>query len=95
MDSTATIERVRTDDIGPGQSFTATAIKLCFRLQERDNSVTLCWVPAHNGVQGNEVADEYVRAAAEGADPGDPVQGEYRWETSLPHITRVAAERRS
>ena len=33
------------------------------------------------------MADEFARPAAEGADPADAVQDEYRWDTSLSHMT--------
>ena len=49
------------------------------------------WVPAHHGV----LADEYAEAAAEGNRPGSAVPDDYRWETSLSHMTRVATEARS
>ena len=35
VDSTAAIERVRTDSIGPGQRFAAVAIEVCTRLLAR------------------------------------------------------------
>lgn len=57
MDSTMAIE-IRSDSIGPGQGFAVTAIEVCTRPRERDNEVTIRWVPAHQGVLGNEKADE-------------------------------------
>ena len=53
------------------------------------------WVPAHYGAPGNEVADEYAKAAAESSSPDDAVRDDYRWETSLSHMARVATEARS
>ena len=61
----------------------------------RDNGVTVRWAPAHYGVLGNEKADEYARAVAEGTEPDSTDPDEYRWESSLSHMTRVAAEARS
>ena len=49
---------IRSDSIGPGQGFAVTAIEVCTRPRERDNEVTIRWVPAHQGVLGNEKADE-------------------------------------
>ena len=40
-DSTASIERVRSDAIGPGQRFAVAAIKVCARLVSRSNEVAI------------------------------------------------------
>ena len=95
VDSTSAIDRVRSDSIGPGQCFAVTAIEACARIMSRSNEVSIRWVPAHQGVLGNEKADEYAKASAEGGRPGNDVPDEYRWETSLSHMTRVATEARS
>ena len=52
----------------------------------RDNEVTVRWVPVH---RGNEVADEYAKAAAIGGASGGEISGEeipdgYLDETSSP-----------
>ena len=95
MGSAAAIERVWSDSIGPGQRFAVAVIGVCTRLMSRDNEVTVSWAPAHHGVLGNEKADEYAKAAAEGTEPDSAVPDEYWWETSLSHMTRVATEARS
>ena len=59
------------------------------------HEVTIRWVPAHHGVTGNEKADEFVKAAAEGIRPDSAVPDELRWETSLWHMTRIVTEGRS
>ena len=58
----------------------------------RDNEVTVRWMPEHQGIESNERADELAKAVAEGESPADAVPDEYQWETSLSHMTRVAAE---
>ena len=49
----------------------------------------------HHGALGNEAADEYAKAEAESNSPDGAVPDDYRWETSLSHIAKVAAEARS
>ena len=96
VDSTSAIDRVRTDALGPGQRFAIAAMEVCDRVLARDNDVTIRWVPTHLGVPGNEKADEFAKTAASRAAPcsdGD-VPDELRWEASLSHITRSAAEAR-
>lgn len=43
-------------------------------------------------IEGNEKADEFAKAAAEGGSPTDAVADGYRWEASLSHMTRVTTE---
>ena len=93
--STAAIERIRSGSIGPDQRYAVAAIEVCTRLRLRDNKVVIRWVPAHQGVLGNEKADEYAKAAAEEGEPNSAVPGEYRWETSLSHMARVDTEAQS
>ena len=70
-------------------------MEVCTRVLARDNKVTIRWVPAHHGVPGSEIADEYAKTAAEGSPPRDEVPDEYnRWETSLSNMTKAAAEAR-
>ena len=46
-DSTATIGRVRTDALGPGQRFAVAAIEVCDRILAGGNQVTIQWAPSH------------------------------------------------
>ena len=71
------------------------AIEVCSRILARDNDVTIRWVPAHSGATGNEVADRYAKSVATGGAPVEEIPEGYADETSLSHMTRVAAETRS
>ena len=86
VDSTAAIDRVRSDTTGSGQRFAIAAMEVCSRIVIRDNEVTIRWVPAHHRITGNGKVDEYAKAAARRETPcSDDVMDEYRWETSLSH----------
>ena len=89
-DSTAAINRVRTDAVGPGQHLARPTIEVCSRIVSRDNEVTVLWVPAHVGIAGNQEADMLAKEAAEGRI--HEVLDEYRWEASLSHLSRVVTE---
>ena len=71
------------------------AIEVGTRITARDNSVTIRWVPAHSGAEGNEVADDYAKSAATGSSPVEAIPEGYAGETSLSHMTKVATEARS
>ena len=90
-DSQAAILRIRTDEIGPGQQWARAAIEVCSQLVQRGNEVTVQWVPAHVGIEGNEVADRFAKEAAEGRQHS--VEDRLRWEASLSHLSRVVTER--
>ena len=93
VDSTSAIERIRTDYLGPGQQFAIAAIEVCIRIMSRQNKVTICWVPAHHAIQGNETADTMAKIAAEGTHLEYNVPDNYRLETSLAHMSRVASDK--
>lgn len=89
----AAIEKIRMDIIGPVQPFAVATTEVCTR-QERENEVAIHWVSAYHVVPGNEEAGRFARAAAEGGEPDSAVPDEYRWDTSLLYIKRVATEAR-
>ena len=95
VDSAAAFSRIRSDDIGPGQRFPVASVEVATRTRARDNGITVRLVPAHKEVPGNEKSDEFAKAVAEGSRPDCAVPDEYRWETSLSHMARVATEARS
>ena len=65
-DAQAAAQRVSTDAAGPGQCWARAEIEVCSRLRARDNMVHVRWVPAHIGIEGNEVADTFAKEAAGG-----------------------------
>ena len=79
-----------SDALDPGQRFAITAIEASSRLFE--NEVNICWVPEHSRASGNEVADEYSKAAASGSASGEEIPDGYRQETSLSYMTRDTTE---
>ena len=44
--------------------------KAIFRMSKTGKTVKLIWVPAHIGVEGNELADRYAKSAANRAEVG-------------------------
>ena len=95
VDSTSAITRVRDDARAPGQRFGIAAIEVETRLAAAGNRVTVRWVPAHAGAEGNEVVDRYAKDAATGRVPKEELPEGYAGETSLAHMTRVTTEARS
>ena len=83
MDSTSAITRVRDDVRGPGQRFGVAVIEVETRLAAAGNRVTIRWVPARAGAEGNEVADQHARDAATGRAPRERMPGGHAEETSL------------
>lgn len=82
----AATRRIWTDERGPGQQYAVQAITAARALTQRANAVT----PAHNGVEGNEMADLYAKATAE--NTSDAVSRQLLREASLALISRSIAE---
>ena len=56
-DSTAAINRIRSDTIGAGQHLARAVIEVCSRLMSGHDEVTVLGVPAHVEITGNGGAD--------------------------------------
>ena len=57
VNSTSAIDRVRDDELRPGEHFAVAAIEVCRRIITNDNSINIRLLPANSGATGNEVAD--------------------------------------
>ena len=70
-DAQAAIQRMASDEPGPGQKKYALQVRKHIRTLPRVESgitIEVRWCPAHEGVEGNEKADEWVKLAAEEPD---------------------------
>ena len=87
------IRRAMSDSLGEGQYWVRAIIEVATQLVANSNVVWVLWVPAHAGIRGNKVADGMAKEAA--GDRAHDVPDEIRWQTSLSHLSRRAAEGRA
>ena len=92
-DSQAAISRVQHDMCGPAQALAKRVIATVDSPVSRDNTLTIRWTPAHEGVEGKEQADRTAKKPAEGE--GERVEQAYLCEVSLSHLARKTTEARS
>ena len=92
-DSQAALSRIQHDRTGPGQALAIDAITTARDLVDRGNTITLRWTPSHEGIEGNEQADEMAKRVAEGEEGS--ASRHYLREASLSYLTRVTTEARS
>jgi len=69
-DELAAIRRMVSNEPGPGQTYALEARKHFAKLLRAVPGITneIRWCPAHEGVEGNEKADEWAKLAAEEPD---------------------------
>jgi len=69
-DAHATIKRMISDEPGPGQKYALEAREHIAPLRNAapDIVIEVRWCPAHEGVEGNEKADEWAKLAAKEPD---------------------------
>jgi len=96
-DAQAAIRRMQTLEVGPGQIF---ALQARCILAEIDCPMEIRWCPAHEGITGNEKADEWAKVAAD-----QPHEHGVEWltndnrprrmpHTSLAHLSRQVEEKK-
>jgi ribonuclease HI len=83
MDSQAAINRLQHAEPGAGQEVVFEAWKAAKALAAEGRELTIRWVPSHQGVPGNEQADQAAKRAA--ARP-PPITEE---KISLAHVSRA------
>ena len=88
LDSQAAIAQLQHTDPGPGQALALRAHEAATWLRDQEINVTIQWVPAHAGVEGNEQADRAAKQAVLKSAPADD-------GISLAHVTRASTEAQS
>jgi hypothetical protein len=83
------IQRCRKDTPGPGQVLARTIINGSLMLASNIYGVMLRWVPAHQGMEENEVVDCWAKEAAQGDGEGTRSEGA---EASLAFLKRTTKE---
>jgi len=78
-DAQAAIQRMASDEPGPGQQYALQARKHITTLcrARKDIVIEIRWCPAHKGVAGNEKANEWAKIAA-----GEPNTHGVQWLSS-------------
>lgn len=89
--STTAIRRVQDTEPGPGQAMAITCVNLNTRLAGMGVQVEYRWVPSHEGVEGNEEADEAAKKAAVNEEEGIlRLQDRYKgWSMAKVHVEHV------
>jgi len=69
-DAQAAIVRMTSDDPGPGQKYALEARRHITTLEAKDLNIQIeiRWCPSHQGIEGNEIADEWAKLAADEPD---------------------------
>jgi len=78
----AAIGRMASDEPGPGQKYALEVRQHIATLRAKDPNarIEIRWYPSHQGIEGNEKADEWAKLAAD--EPDD--HGVERFSTKTP-----------
>jgi len=88
LDAQNAINRLKSTALGAGQALVLRAHKAASRLALSGRPVMIQWVLGHNGVEGNEQADQAAKRAA-----GRPVEPGFEG-LSLAYVRRACTEAR-
>ena len=88
------VRRVMADALGATQHCARACIEVGSRFVAAGSEIGISWVPAHSEVEGNEIADDIAKKAAEGSLPYKVLDG-VRWQASPPHLSRRDSEGRA
>jgi len=69
-DAQAAIWRMTSDDPGPGHQYALEAKRhiAILRTKEPNVKIDIRWCPSHQGIEGNEIADEWAKLATDEPD---------------------------
>jgi len=69
-DAQVAIWRMTSDDPGPGQQYALEARRhiASLRTKEPNVKIDIRWCPSHQGIEGNKIADEWAKLAADEPD---------------------------
>jgi len=70
LDAQAAIVRMASDDPGPGKQYALEARRhiTALRAKKPNIYIEIRWCPSHQGIEGNETADEWDKLAADEPD---------------------------
>ena len=87
-DSLSSIQAIQ--DLYSNNPLVSAIHSLLIRLSESGKKVTLCWVPSHIGIQGNELADKLAKEAA--THPRTPLMNKNFYRDLYPIVKNFAAK---
>src|SRR5690606_25359208 len=89
LENTAAIQRIQSLRPGPGQCHAIQAHTNAHTLSIRGATLHIAWVPGHEGVEGNEIADTLAKEGAK--QPADDSQFNYVSYSNIRRLARAAA----
>jgi len=107
-DRQTAIGRMASDEPGPGQKYALKARQhvLSLRAKEPSARIEIRWCPSHQGIEGNEVADNWAKLVADEPDAhgvewfstknpdGTVTQRHFPLPRSLANVKRESSEKK-